>query len=181
MQPDNLKQQWQNVNSSIKTQNELKSMMFEGRHPALKGMRRQVTIETVSSCVLLAVYYDIFDGDRKPFTVNLLLQIAIIVGIILGLIGYAMARRSVDDKNLIQSLQKKLANLKTYAIVAVAGRFFWAMSLLIFFASVVTFDSTRNWLLIAAVSGFAIQLFFLSKIWIRRIGQLRNTIQALAE
>ncbi len=178
MEPDSLKSVWQGLNPEPKSNAELQSMMKERRHPVLKGIRIQLIIEIAAYTVFLFVYHDIFDGDRKPLYVNILLAAAALLLIMLSIIGYSLTRSSIEGNNLKQSLDAHLFKMKIYAVVCVASRMLWAICLLLFFVSAIHLDAKKYWILACATGVFTVQLIILSRIWTGRIRQMKRTISS---
>ena len=179
MQTDNLKTTWKNIVPPLKDKIELKAMMQESRHPVLRDIRRQMIFEFLLFVSLLVMYYDIFDGDRKPFYANAIFIVTVSMVILLGMAGYVLAKQRVQGSDLIASLNKRLSTLRIYATVFVAGRVFWTIALLIFFGSVITFNTAKYWLLGGAGLVVIIQTLILSGIWKKRMDRLKESIRAL--
>ena len=90
MEQDALKSAWQSMDANRKTNTELSTMMRESSHPVLKQIRKQLILETIAFTALLFVYYDFFDGDRKPFYANMLLVMAMLFVIAHNIMGYIL-------------------------------------------------------------------------------------------
>jgi hypothetical protein len=176
MEQDDLKSAWQNMNAGQKTNAELSSMMRERTHPVLKRIRKQLILESISFALFLFVYYDFFDGDRKPVYANVLLVSAMLFAIIHNIAGYMLTKRSVKGDTIKQSLEGQLLKMKGYAMVSVAGRVLIAGCLLFFFVSVITFNTNKYWILVGLIVVIIIQIVLLSAIWVKRIRQMKTTI-----
>lgn len=87
-----------------KNNEELRKMLQENRHPVLKGIRLQMIIETTAWTIFLFVYYDMFDGHRKPLYLNALLVTAVLLLLLHSITGYLSAKNLVSGNNLKQSL-----------------------------------------------------------------------------
>lgn len=176
MEQDALKSAWQNMNAGQKTNSELSSMMRERTHPILKRIRKQLILETISFTFFLFVYYDFFDGDRKPVYANVLLVSAMLFVIIHNIAGYMLTKRPVNGDTIKQSLQDQLLKMKGYAMASVAARILIAGCLLLFFMSVITFNTNKYWILVGLMVVLIIQLALLSAIWVKRIRKMKTTI-----
>lgn len=176
MEQDALKSAWQNMNAGQKTNAELSSMMREQTHPVLKRIRKQLMLEAIFFTIFLFVYYDFFDGDRKPVYANVLLVSAMLLAIIHNIAGYMLTTRSVKGDTIKQSLQGQLLKMKKYAMVSVAGRVLIAACLLFFFISVITFNAGKYWILAGLIVLIVIQIALLTAIWVKRIRQMKTTI-----
>jgi cation transport ATPase len=180
MEQDSLKAAWQGITNKSKTDTELKIMLQEKSHPVLKRIRKQLIIEAVSFAAFLLVYYDFFDGDRKPWYANLLLVTAIVFVLMHNVIGYRFTRQPVKGNNIQQSLNNQLSTMKTYAIVSVLSRVLVAACLLLFFLSVVTFNAGKYWMLAAVILVFVVQIGLLSRLWIRRVREIKGVMGAFS-
>lgn len=176
MEGNALQSAWQQMSAGQRSNTELHAMMKESTHPVLKRIRKQLIIETIAFTAFLFVYYDFFDGDRKPVYANVLLVSAMVLVILHNILGYIMAKRSIDGDNLKQSLQHQLAKMKTYAVLSIAARILMVNCLLLFFASVITFTTQKNWLLAGIIAIMTVQLVLLAAIWLKRIRQMKTTI-----
>lgn len=176
---DQLKSAWKGIHTD-KTQHEtLRSMLQERKHPVLKRIRTQMLIEVIAYSVILLVYYDFFDGDRKPLYLNVLLAGSLLFAIIHSAIGYTSMRRKIKGDNLRQSLAHSLAATRRFAIVAIASRVATAIFMLLFFTSVITFNATKYWILAVVIVIFLVQVWVLVRMWRNRIQQLRASIRLL--
>lgn len=175
MEQDNLKSAWQDIDSVPKSNTEVKLMMRESAHPVLKRIRKQLILESAAFTVFLLVYYDFFDGDRKPLYANLLLVTAMLFIIMHNIIGYMLMKSRVKGHTIKLSLEEHLSKMKVYAVVSVASRALAAGCLLLFFTSVITFNADKYWILAAGILVCIIQITLLSRIWMKRIRQIKST------
>lgn len=176
MEGDALQSAWQQMTASQRTNTELQAMMKENTHPVLKRIRKQLIIETIAFTAFLFVYYDFFDGDRKPVYANVLLVSAMLLVILHNIPGYMMARQTINSDNIKQSLQVQLKKMRTYAALSIAARVLTSACLLLFFTSVITFTTQKSWLLAVLIAVMVVQLGWLAVIWLKRIRQMRTTI-----
>jgi len=175
MEQDALKSAWQGIVNVPKSNTEVKSMMRESAHPVLKRIRKQLIIESAVFTVFLFVYYDFFDGDRKPLYANVLLVTAILFILLHNIMGYMLTRRRVKGNTIKQSLEDHLYKMKVHAVVSVVSRVLVAACFLLFFTSVITFNAGKYWILAVAILVFTIQIALLSRIWMKRIKQMKRT------
>ena len=181
MAKDPLQSAWQQMPAETTNSKAIQSMIQVGDHPVLKRIRRQLIIETVAFAALLLVYYDIFDGDRKPFVANVLLVAGLVLSIVHNLIGYRLTGSRLQGGTLIASVQKQLAKMKTYAVFSVLSRGMAGGCLLFFFSMAITYTTNKYWILAGIVLLFVIQLFLLYRVWARRIGELQQTVGNLLQ
>jgi hypothetical protein len=180
MAKDALQSAWQQMPAERESSRAIKSMIQTGNHPVLKRIRRQLIIESAAFAALLVVYYDIFDGDKKPFIANVLLVAGLVLSIVHNFIGYHLANGRLQGDTLIASVQQQLTKLKQYAVFSVLSRGLAGGCLLFFFSMAITYTSTKYWILAGIVLFFAVQLFVLYKVWARRIGELQQVAKDLS-
>jgi hypothetical protein len=179
MEHDPLKAAWQGYGSAAKSNIELRQMLHEGKHPVLKRIRRQMIVEALAFTAFLCVYYNAFDGSRKPLAANVLLVAAMLLAIVHSIISYWFTKRYGQGNNLRQSLYAQLSGIKLHAVLSVATRALMAVCVLLFFTSVVTFTVAKYWLLGGIVVIFLGQMVLLGKMWATRVRQLKATINGL--
>jgi hypothetical protein len=179
MATDPLQSAWQQTPAETTNSKTIQSMIQTGNHPVLKRIRRQLIIETAAFAALLVVYYDIFDGDRKPFVANALLVAGLVLSIVHNLIGYRLTGSRLQGGTLIASVQKQLAKMKRYAVFSVLSRGMAAGCLLFFFSMAITYTTSKYWILAGIILFFAVQLFVLYRVWAGRIGKLQQTVKQL--
>jgi hypothetical protein len=174
MEQDILKSTWQGVTMETKGYGELQAMIKEKTHPVLKGIRKQLAIELIAFAVFLVVYYDFFDGDKKPLWANALLVTGMSFLVIYNMIGYLLTKRPLKGHNIIQSIADQINKLKTYAVVFMTSRTLAAICLLLFFSSVIPFNPVKYWILAGIVLTLMVQLGILASIWRGRLRQLQK-------
>lgn len=176
MEPDALRSAWRAADTAQKNNTELLSMLREGQHPVLKHIRRQLIIETFAFTVFLFLYYNLFDGDKKPLYANLFIAGGMLLVIIHNILGYAFTKRSIIGNNMKQSLEHYLTALKKHAIISIMCRALMVGCLLLFFTSVISFNAIKYWSLLAIVLMLLVQLMVLWSIWLKRIRKLKGAI-----
>jgi len=181
MEHDPLKSAWQNIPTAQKSNAELSGMIKERLHPVLKRIRIQLVLEMFSFMVFLFVYYDFFDGDKKPFYANVCLVSTLVLVILHNVMVYFFTKRPFKEDNIKESLQLRLSQMKTYAIIAIAVRFLMVACLLVFFTSTITFNGNKYWVLIGLIIILLIELILLSLIWKKRIEKIRTVINLFSK
>lgn len=180
MNIDELKNDWKNLkpeNTGLKEQ-----PMIKRGNNQLNAIRVRLAIEMVSYLLFLAVYYTMFDGDKKPLYANFLLVASFLMVIIHSLTGYLAAKNIVSGEDILQSMTKYHKKLKGYAVISLLTRTVSLICLLIFFVSSVELDTEKNWMLFGLVLLVAIQAYINYKIWsgrIKRIGDCLENWQSL--
>lgn len=181
MEHDQLKSAWKDIAGENKNTEELRLMIRENRHPILKGIRLQMIIETTAWTFFLFVYYDMFDGNRKPFYLNLLLVAAVLLLLMHSMMGYLSVKKLVKGINLKESLLNYLSKIKVYAVISITARVFTIICLLFFFIATIKFTPNKYMLLAGILLIIPLQVFFLSRIWTNRIKKIKVAINGLVE
>ncbi len=179
MENSNLKSLWNSMSGSPKTEETLRSMMREGKHPVLRSIRQQLTIEIVIFSAFLLVYYDFFDGHTKPLYANLLLVAAMLLVILHSILGYRWTNRQVTGPDLKRSLENHLLKIKAYAVASITIRLTATGCLLLFFSSAIVFTGGKRWILAGLIAAIAVQAILLSKMWRKRITRMKGNIYDL--
>ncbi|MEO6733870.1 MAG: hypothetical protein ABIN01_21780 [Ferruginibacter sp.] len=181
MELDQFKSAWQGMGGEHKNTAALKKMLSENKHPVLKGIRLQMIIEITAWTFFLFVYYDMFDGDRRPFYVNALLVAAVILLVMHSVMGYLSAKNIVNGNDLKQSLLNYLSKVKIYALVSVVSRVCVVICVLVFFIATIHFTPAKYLLLAGILLIIPLQVFLLVRIWGSRIKKIRAAINGLEE
>lgn len=179
MEQDPLKAVWKGGGMNTKQVTDLKAMLKQNNHPVLKKIRKQMIIETLVFSVFGLVYYDFFDGDKKPLLLNILLAASVLLVIIHNVIGYFGARNAIKGNNIRTALENYLEDLKVFALLSILSRIFYAAGMLIFFISVITITDTKQWIVAGVIAIFVIQGGILVKLWLNRIRGIRMAVETL--
>lgn len=176
MELNDLKQGWQNAGGNVKTEEDLAKMTKIAHHPTLKKIRTKLVAETIGLLLFLTVYYDWFDGDKKPITVNVLLVTSLVLYVLNDVIGYLSIARPVQNINLKLSVEKYLYNIKRLSHFSLAISFLYSVCLIVFFSSVIHFTKEKAFILL----GFSVVLFqmtfFSQRIWAKWIKSLQAQV-----
>lgn len=182
MELDDLKSDWKNLDSDTKPAEALREMIQGNNHPVLKGIKKQLGIETTFFLVFLLIYYSGFDGNQKPLYANVLLVTSMLLVIVHNILGYRSAQNIVSGFDLTESLKNYLTRIRRYAVVSVVSRVAAFLCLISFFSSTVPFFSKRHLILLGvALLIIFVQVFFLSTLWKKRIGSLELLLRQLKE
>ncbi len=145
-------------------------------HPSLKRIRTKLIVETIGLVFFLFVYYDWFDGDKKPFYVNLLLVGSLLLYISNDVIGYVSIARPSRGINLKLSIQNYLMRVKRLAFFSLIISLLYSVSIIVFFTSVINFTKEKR-LILAGIIIVLFQITLLSfKIWTKRINKLKQQV-----
>ena len=177
MQLNDLKSGWQNAGGTLKTETDLEKMTKVISHPSLKRIRVKLIIEIIGLVFFLLVYYDWFDGDKKPFWANALLASSMLLYILNDVIGYIAIARPIRGINLKLSVQNYLSRLKRLSFLSLTVSLLYSISIIIFFTSVIDFTREKK-LILAGIVATLFLMFFLSfKIWNKRIKGLAQLVE----
>lgn len=176
MELNDLKSNWQNAGGAVKSETELLSMAKLTNHPSLKKIRIKLLAESIFLLVFLTIYYDGFDGDKKPLYANIVLVTGLLLYIANDIIGYFAIAKPINGLDLKISITNYFTRIKRLAILSLTFSFIYSLSLIIFFASVISFTREKRLLLV----GFAIILFQLMfwsfRVWRRWIKSLKQQV-----
>lgn len=178
MELDALKSAWKNIESPVKTPEEIQQMLKENNHPVLKGIRKQLLIELIVWSAFLMVYYTMFDGDQKPLLINILLVVSVGSALVHNLTGYGLSKYLVAGTSVRASLQHYLLKVKTYAVISVISRILLMAGFLLFFSYNISFNTSKYLALSIAILLFILQLILLCRIWLQRLKRLNTTLTA---
>ncbi|HKG07734.1 MAG TPA: hypothetical protein VKB19_14790 [Pedobacter sp.] len=179
MELDQLKSEWNKAETPVKTNEQLKAMLSESKHPVLKEIRRQIIIEVTGWTAFLLCYYTMFDGHQKPLFINLILVGALLCALIHNLSGYSFSRHLIDGGNIRTALEHYLSRIKNYALVSVLTRLLFMAGFITFFTYNIQFNTFKYAML--GVFGLIIigQLIWLSRVWSGRLKKLQLVLGGL--
>lgn len=173
MELNDLKSGWQNAGGDFKSEADLRRMTRIVNHPSIRKIRTKLIIEIIVLLIFLFIYYDWFDGDKKPFYANLALVVGLLLYIFNDVIGYISIARPIRGTNLKLSLENYLSRIKQLSISSVIITFLYSISIIIFFTSVITFTKERG-LMLVFITVVVAQLILLSlRMWTRWIKRLK--------
>lgn len=179
MELNDLKSGWQNAGKAFKNETDLLNMTKIANHPALKKIRIKLIAESIFLLLFLIIYYDWFDGDRKPFYANVVLITGLLLYVANDVIGYVSIAKPILGLNLKLSVTNYFARIKRLAIFALVFSFLYSISLIIFFTSVIHFTREKR-LLLVAMAVILFQLMFWSyRVWTKRIKSLKQQLKDL--
>lgn len=177
MELNNLKSDWKNAGEDFKSEADLLLMTKIANHPSIKKIRTKLIIEAIVLLFFLFIYYDWFDGDKKPFYANLSLVISLLLYIFNHVIGYISITRPIRGTNLKLSLQNYLMRIKRLSISSVIITFLYSISIIIFFTSVITFTKEKGLILVFSIV-VAVQFILLSlRMWTKWIKNLELLVK----
>lgn len=177
MELNDLKSDWKNAGKNFKSEADLRLMTKIVNHPSIKKIRTKLIIEAIVLSFFLFIYYDWFDGDKKPFYANVSLVVGLLLYIFNDVIGYISITRPIKDTNLKLSLQNYLLRIERLSISSVIITFLYSISIIIFFTSVITFTKEKGLILIFSVV-LVVQFILLSlRMWTKWIKNLKLQVK----
>jgi hypothetical protein len=177
MELNDLKSGWQNAGGDFKSESDLQQMTKIVNHPSIKRIRTKLIIETIVLIFILFIYYDWFDGDKKPFYANLALVVGILLYIFNDVIGYISITNPIRGANLKMSIQNYLIRTKCLSISSVIVTIIYSISIIIFFTSVITFTKEKGLMLVFCIV-VVVQLVLLSyRMWGKWIKNLKLQVK----
>jgi hypothetical protein len=131
--------------------------------------------------LLLIVYFDWFDGHLKPIWVNILLACSLVLLIGHDLMVYHSLNLHLQGRNLKQSLDRLLTDLKFQARIATTLLCMFYIALLTFLTININFTQTKWLMLMALVLICGGGLWMTARWWQKRIHSLKKCISELQE
>lgn len=179
MELQDLRSNWQNAGDTFKSETDLQKMTKISRLPAIKKIRVKLIVETISLGFFLFIYYDWFDGDKKPFMANALLVGSMLLYILNDVIGYRSIWKPVSGQNLKLSIHKYLSTVKKLSAYSLVISFLYSTCIILFFTSVIHFTNAKKILLVGIIVVLVVSVFLSYKAWVKWISQLRQQLKEL--
>ena len=179
MELDEMKSYWNAGVTDQKSNEEIRLMFKENRHPVLKGIRQQITIELLGFTAFLLCYYSMFDGQDKPMVINIMLVTALLAQLMHHLYGYLLTKNMVSDASISVSLSVFIRKFSAYVFGSLLLRASLLAAIVIFFTYNTHFSTFRYYCLVAICLIFLMQLLLQYRIHAKRIVHLRGTLQAI--
>ena len=181
MELNELKSGWQNAGAVTKTEASFQKMTQFRNNPSLKKIRRKFLAETMGLSVFLFVYYDWFDGDKKPFLVNVFLVTGLVLYILNDIIGFVSLNKLINGTSLSQSLRNYLNRVKRLFMLSVITSTLYSIALIFFFTSVIDFTQTKIILLAGLVIIMTVMIILSIKTWKERIRKLEQQMSDMEQ
>ena len=177
MELEDLKSGWQNAGGTSKTEAEILKMTKITNHPSLKKIRTKLIIEAVMLTFFLTVYYDWFDGDKKPVYANVLLVCSLLAYILNDVIGYISLLQPIRGSNLKTSVEKYLAGIKRLSVLSIFFSFVYGVCFIVFFTSLINFNKEKSFILLGIMVLLVQAMLWSYRIWKRWIKALRQQVR----
>ncbi|TCD03870.1 hypothetical protein [Pedobacter psychroterrae] len=158
---------------------ELKKMTRDSNHPVIKRIQLQLLVEMIVWAVILFLYYDAFDGEKRPRAINLVFIIGFLQAIAYNLSGYLAARNLVHGTDLNISISNHIKKLKNLRFTAICSRATLMLTILLFFCYGLELNAKRTIAIsiIAAISCVVLYLLYWS--WTIKIERIRKIMTEL--
>jgi len=177
MELNDLKSGWQNAGGALKSEANLQRMIKVTNVPSLKRIRTKLIVETIGLVLFLFIYFDWFDGEKKPFYANIVLVVGLLLYIFNDVIGYISITRPIMEANLKLSIQNYLIRIKRLSVFSLIISFLYSISIIIFFTSTINFTKEKGLILVGIIV-VLFQLILLSyKIWDKWIKNLKQQVK----
>jgi cation transport ATPase len=174
MDIDDLKSDWRQAGNESLSEKELATMTRVRNHPSLRKLRTKFMTEIIALAALLLLYYDGFDGAEKPFLINILLVMSILLYIISNSLGYSQIQNPSVSGNIREALAEQRRSLKRLAVFSLTSSVVYATALMVFFTYQMVFTQ-RKYIILTALILSSFLLFYYSWIsWQRKITHFRQ-------
>ncbi|SEW25307.1 hypothetical protein [Chitinophaga arvensicola] len=177
---DPLKAAWDATPAPHRTITDLQGIIRKHTSPVLKRIRTQMIIEAIGYVAFLLVYYDFFDGDKKPFYLNALLVFSVACMLANNVIGYRMATHPGEENNLLDHMRQKLRAIRIYAAWAICTKVLGFAGVMTFLLAGIQWNGSKYATLFALALIMAMQVYANWKIWRGRIKHIRQTVEELS-
>ena len=124
--------------------------------------------------LFLFVYYDWFDGDKKPFYANALLVSGLLLYIINDVIGYISMANPINGLNLKISIENYLARIKRLSVLSIIFSFLYSISFIVFFASVINFTKEKSLILAGIILVLFQMMLWSYRVWSKWIKSFKT-------
>lgn len=181
MELDNLKSNWKETSVTKKSKNELLMMTKVNNHPKLKRVRIKFFIEVTLLLVFAFVYFDGFDGDKKPLWANIVLVLAIVAYIAIRAIGLYLLRNPVQGNDLKVSLRIFENKIKRISLLSIATSLLFGITVILFFSSSINFTKEKYVILIVMIVMLLGAILFSHKNWKSRIKSISTALEGFEQ
>jgi hypothetical protein len=177
MELQDLRSGWRNVGGAFKSEADLLNMTK--LNPSLKKVRRKLVVETIFFSLFLIVYYDWFDGDKKPFYANALLVSSVVLYITNDVIGYVSLLNPASGSSLKISIKDYWARIKHLSALSLVLSFLYSICLLVFFTSIINFNREKSFILLCIILILFQAMFWSYRTWNKWIKNLEQQVKDL--
>ncbi len=177
MEFQDLKSDWKNARSAVKSEADLLNMTKLIKHPTLKKIRIKLISEMVFLLLFLVIYYDWFDGNKKPLYVHIFLVAGLLLYLVRDIVGFMAIVKPINGSNLKISANKYVARIKRVSIFSLISSLVYSISFIVYFTSVITFSKEKGFLLLGLVIVIFQLMLWSYRIWNKRIKSLMQQVK----
>lgn len=177
MELNDLKSVWQNAGGRLKSEEDLEKMTKIMNHPVIKRVKTKLVIQIVLLLFFLVVYYDWFDGDKKPAYANGALVTGLFLYILNDIIGYFSLVKPVGEANLKRSARAYLIRVKRLSLFSILVTLLYSSLIIIFFTSTIHFTKEKALILMFGIIVMVQLITFSYKLWSQWIKKLNQQIR----
>lgn len=181
MEIEELRKEWQSIETPQIELDRLKDMTMEKSHPVLSAIRKQLTIELIGWSAFLIICFTGLDADRKPILANAILLISVTLPILCNIYGYQLSKALIAGPDISSSLKNRIGSLRRFALISVVLRMMLISGVGYFFISTVNITEGKLMLLGVGSVFLIFPLYMLVRIWTKRIDKLSSNLRLLKE
>ena len=176
MDINDLRSEWHNAGTGDVDVEKLKLMTKVNQHPVLKKLRTELFVNALVLIAFLSIYYDGFDGDKKPLLINAFLIASVIIYIGNNVFGYILIRNPVKAENIYVSIERHVGVLKRLSITTILSSILYATTFTLFF-TVSLPSSPKKYIAIAVmILIFGAERYFNYMRWQEKIDHFRQLL-----
>lgn len=181
MEIEELRKEWQSIETPNIALDRLKDMTLEKSHPVLSGLRKQLSIELFGWSAFLIICFSGLDVDQKPIHANVILLVSVALPMICNIYGYQLSKELIAGLDISSSLKNRIVSLRRFARVSIVLRIMLITGVGYFFISTVNITQGKLMLLGVGCVCLIFPLYMLVRIWTKRISKLSDTLRLLKE
>lgn len=176
MNLNELKSQWNAVEATKKSPDELSIIIAIKEHPELKKIKIRLIIELILLTVYLFIYHNIFDGHDKPEWTNIALISSAVIFIATDFYGWLLLRNPIRRDSITQSLSSFYRSLKVIGFTSLIASFFFGSSIILFFAIPVELTPDKYLILSGMVLTLITSIYISGRNWLNKSSRIKEVI-----
>lgn len=174
MELQEMKNLWQNSSAENIPENALQQMISVKKHTLIRKIKIQLLLEIVLWIMIICVYHNAFDGDKRSAVVNLIFVTGILQAITYNLSGYFATRNLIQGSDLVGSIEKYIKKLQQFRWAVIISRTVLMIWFLVFFMYSLELNNRRLVFSGAILFVFILQLWIIYGSWTNRIAKLSS-------
>lgn len=176
MNLNELKSQWNAVEVTKKSQDELSVIIAIKEHPELKSIKIKLIIEVVLLTVYLFVYHNIFDGHDKPVWTNIALISSAVFFIATDFSGWLLIRNPIKEDSVTKSLSSFYKSLRVMGFTSLIASSFFGSSIILFFAIPIELTPVKYLIISGMILTLITSIYISRKNWLRKSSRIKEVI-----